>query len=70
MPCNFITCDRIQSYLLPPDTADWLPEGHPAWVIINAVKEMDVTPFYTRYRADDKGQKEYQPAAVVTLMHY
>ena len=26
---------------MPPDVRDWLPEGHLAWFVIDAVAEMD-----------------------------
>jgi hypothetical protein len=29
--------DRRQGFLLPPSPADWLPEGHLAWFVIDAV---------------------------------
>jgi hypothetical protein len=28
MAQNFIACDREQSFLLPPDVREWLPEDH------------------------------------------
>jgi hypothetical protein len=31
MGYNFLSCNRNQSYLLPPSLTDWLPEGHLAW---------------------------------------
>jgi hypothetical protein len=34
---NFLACDREQAFLLPPDARDWLPEGHFAWFVIDAV---------------------------------
>jgi hypothetical protein len=34
MPQNFLTCDRDQSLLLPPDLRDWLPDDHLAWFVI------------------------------------
>jgi hypothetical protein len=37
MAQNFIGCDRDQSFLLPPDVRDWLPEGHLAWFVLDAV---------------------------------
>ena len=37
MNCKFIECNREQTCLLPPSLADWLPEGHLAWFIIDAV---------------------------------
>ena len=35
---NFIACDREQSFLMPPDVREWLPESHLAWFVIDAAK--------------------------------
>ncbi len=43
---NFIACDREQSFLMPPDVREWLPEGHLAWFVLDAVEEMDLDAFY------------------------
>src|ERR687885_1915009 len=40
---NFLAADREQGFLLPPDVRDWLPEGHFAWFVIEAVAQMDLT---------------------------
>ena len=45
MPQNFVGCDREQAFLLPPDVRDWLPEGHLAWFVIDAVAELDLSAF-------------------------
>jgi len=37
---NFIACDREQELLLPPSLREWLPEGHLAWFVIDAVGEL------------------------------
>ena len=50
MAQNFIGCDRDQSFLLPPDVRDWLPEGHLAWFVLDAVAGMDLREFYGAYR--------------------
>ncbi len=33
--------DRGQAFLLPPDMADWLPQDHLVWFLIDAVEGMD-----------------------------
>ena len=43
MAQNFLACDREQELLLPPSLREWLPEGHLAWFVIDAVAEMDLT---------------------------
>ncbi len=39
---NFTACDREQSFLLPPDVREWLPEDHFAWFVLDAVAQMDL----------------------------
>ena len=46
MAQNFIGCDRDQSFLMPPDVRDWLPEGHLAWFVLDAGAGMDLGEFY------------------------
>jgi hypothetical protein len=56
MAQNFIACNREQSFLLPPDVREWLPEGHLAWFVIDAVGVMDTSAFYAAYRDDGHGR--------------
>ena len=46
MSQNFVAVDREQGFLLPPDVREWLPEGHLAWLVLDAVAEMDLSAFY------------------------
>jgi transposase len=70
MAQNFIGCDRDQSFLLPPDVRDWLPDGHLAWFVLDAVAGMDLSRFYGAYRRDGVGRRAYDPAMVVALLLY
>src|SRR4051794_28108350 len=67
---NFIACDREQSFLMPPDVREWLPEGHLAWFVLDAVAEMRLEAFYGAYRCDGHGRAAYEPAMMVTLLLY
>jgi hypothetical protein len=40
---NFLECDRDQALLLPPSLREWLPAGHLAWFVIDAVERLDLT---------------------------
>jgi hypothetical protein len=42
MAQSFIGCDREQAFLMPPDVREWLPEGHLAWFVLDAVAAMDL----------------------------
>jgi transposase len=70
MAQNFIGCDREQELLLPPSLREWLPEGHLAWFVIDAVAEFDLGAFYAGYRADGHGRAAHDPAMMVALLLY
>ncbi|MGH3263712.1 MAG: transposase [Trebonia sp.] len=70
MAQNFIGCGRDQSFLLPPDVRDWLPAGHLAWFVLEAVAGMDLGEFYGAYRRDGVGWRAYDPAMMVAVLLY
>src|SRR3954468_15409940 len=70
MAQNFIACDREQELLLPPSLREWLPEGHLAWFVLDAVSEMDLAAFYGSYRDDGWGRAAHDPAMMVALFVY
>ncbi len=49
---------------------DWLPDGHLAWFVLDAVAGMDLREFYGAYRADGVGRRAYDPSAMVALLLY
>jgi hypothetical protein len=54
MGYNFVAADREQLMLMPPSVADWLPDDHLAWFVLDVVAELDLTDFYSGYRADGR----------------
>src|SRR5215218_5033508 len=67
---NFVCGDRDQAFLLPPDVRDWVPAGHLAWFVVDAVGELDLAAFYARYRQDGWGRPAFDPAVMVALVLY
>jgi len=67
---NFLECDRDQVLLLPPSLREWLPAGHLAWFVIDAVERLDLTAFYGAYRLDGQGRPAHEPAMMVALLLY
>jgi hypothetical protein len=65
---NFIVCDRGQELLLPPSLREWLPEGHLAWFVIDAVAQLELSAFYAAYRADGHGRAAHDPAMMVAVL--
>jgi transposase len=70
MAVNVREADRDQLFLMPPSVADWLPEGHLAWFVLDVVKELDLSGFYAGYRADGKGGSVYDPEAMLAVLLY
>ena len=70
MAYNLIECNREQMYLMPVSLKDWLPEGHLAWFILDAVEAIDLSKFYLKYRADGWGRAAYDPQMMVSLLLY
>src|SRR3954468_22784415 len=70
MTQNFLACDRDQELLLPPSLREWLPDGHLAWFVIDAVAALDLRPFYGVYRDNGQGRAAHDPAMMVALLLY
>lgn len=62
--------DRRQSYLLPPSPADWLPESHLAWFVIETVEQLDIDDLLDKYRVSGKGELAYPPRVMLALLIY
>ena len=60
--------DRDQGFLLPPDMRQWLPAGHPVWLVIEAVRLVDTSAFHARRRTGGAGAAGYDPDMLVTLL--
>lgn len=70
MAYNFLPSARDQTFLMPPNMADWLPEDHLAYFVIDALDAMDTSAFYERYRADGTGRAAYEPSMMLALLIY
>ena len=70
MAQNFLSCDRDQVLLLPPDLREWLPADHLARFVIEAVDELDLSEMYGYYRQDGLGRPAHDPAMMVALVLY
>ena len=47
--------DRDQAFLFPPDMREWLPAGHPVWLVIRAVVLMDTSVFHAGRKTGGAG---------------
>jgi transposase len=67
---NFRGGDRDQLFLMPPSVAEWLPEGHLGWFVLDLVDQFDLSLFRDRYRVDGRGGAAYDPAVMVAVLVY
>src|SRR5688500_10085513 len=67
---RFVACDREQSFLMPLDVREWLPESHLAWFVIEVVDGMDLDGFYGAYRVAGRRRPAYDTAVAVGLLLY
>jgi transposase len=60
--------DRDQVFLLPPDMREWLPAGHPVYVVIEALGRMDTRAFHAGRRTGGAGAAGYDPDMLLAVL--
>ena len=49
--------ERDQPFLLPPDMREWLPAGHPVWLVIAVVAgHLDTSALHAPRRTGGRGR--------------
>jgi transposase len=70
MPATFRAYDPDQLLLLPASLRDWLPEGHLAFFVADAVDALDLQAFYARYEGDGRRRQPFAPSMMVKVLIY
>jgi transposase len=65
---TFVPFSRDQSFLLPPDLKDWLPEDDLAHFVVAAVERVPLAAFQAKSAAGGKAQ--YHPRLMLALLVY
>jgi transposase len=60
--------DRDQAFLLPPDMREWLREGHPVFLVIEALERMDTSAFHALRRTGGAGAAGYDPDMLLAVL--
>jgi transposase len=68
MAKGYRAVDRDQVFLLPPDMREWLPEGHPVFVVIEALERMDTSAFHAGRRTGGAGAAGYDPDMLLGVL--
>ena len=70
MAANYLPYDPQQMMLLPESLQEWLPEGHLAHFISDAVDGLDLNAFHARYDKDGPRNQPFHPAMMVKVLVY
>jgi transposase len=70
MAANYLPYEPQQMLLLPEALQDWLPEGHLAHFISDAVDGLDLGAFHARYDKDGPRNQPFHPAMMVKVLVY
>jgi len=61
---------RDQSFLLPPDMREWLPEDHLVWFLLDTIDVVDTSDFDRCRRRGGVGAAGYDPRMLLGLLVY
>lgn len=55
---------------MPPNMADWLPEDHLVWFVLDVVEQLDTGRFHARRRTGGVGRQGFDPDMLLALLLY
>lgn len=55
---------------MPPNMADWLPDDHLVWFVLDVVEQLDTQAFHARSRLGGVGRQGYDPDMLLGLLLY
>lgn len=67
---SYLPYEPLQQMLLPEALQDWLPEGHMAYFISDAVDGLNLSAFHARYAAGGPRNQPFHPAMMVKVLVY
>jgi transposase len=70
MALSYLPVDRSQAFLLPPDMAEWLPESHLVWFVLDVVAKVDTSSLHARHPNVGPGRRAYDPDMLLALLIY
>lgn len=70
MATSYLPYHPEQSFLLPRDLQEWLPEGHLAYYSSDAVDALDLSAFHAKYAKGGPRNQPFHPAMMVKVLIY
>ena len=70
MPASYLPYQPDQDFLLPPSMKEWLPEGHLAYFISDAIDSLELGAFHARYAGGGPRNQPFAPNMMVKVLVY
>jgi transposase len=70
MTTSYLPYEPGQLRLMPDALQDWLPEGHLAYFISDAVDQLDLSAFHKRYAKGGPRNQPFHPTMMVKVLVY
>jgi transposase len=70
MALSYLSCDRDQPFLMPPDLREWLPAGHLVHLVLDVVGAVDTSSLHVRHPNGGAGRPAYDPDVLLALTLY
>lgn len=70
MALSYVSCERDQPFLMPPDLREWLPAGHLVHFVLEVVDAIDTSSLHVCHRNDGPGRPAYDPDMLLALVLY
>jgi len=70
MARSYVSCERDQPFLMPPDLGEWLPVGHLVHFVLEVVDAIDTSSLHVRHANDGAGRPAYDPDMLLALVLY
>ena len=70
MTTSYLPYEPGQRRLMPDALQDWLPEGHLAYFISDAVDQLDLSAFHERYAKGGPRNQPFNPEMMVKVLVY
>src|SRR5438105_6992919 len=70
MALSYVSCDRDQPFLMPPDLQEWLAPDHLVHFVLDVVDAVDTSSLHVRHPNDGAGRPAYDPDVLLALTLY
>ncbi len=70
MSKSYLPYDPDQQLLLPQALQEWLPEGHLAYFVSDAVDQLDLSEITARSEQEPRGGPPYNPRMMAKALLY